>query len=305
MILFLIGEDTYRLAQRLKALRLGFKQKYDKAGFNAEVINGDELTLENFRKAVFSSGLFSAKRLTVVKNIFNNKNEELHAQVAEELKKVGKENILIITASELPKEKNNPLLMALKKADKIEHFPLLKAGELYRYIQQEVKRKGATIESDAVNYLVEAVGDDLWWLNNELDKLTGYSQKITAKNCDLFIDSPLDENIFNLMDALSAKNAKKALSLLHDQLDSGANAFYLLTMLARQIKILLQVKESQGKNLSMHPFVVKKAMAQVNKFSMADLKKLFSQLADIDTKLKSTRLTPALLLDLFVVNMCK
>lgn len=305
MIIFLIGPDSFRLSKRLNTLKEGFIKKYDKAGFNIEKISGEELTMEKFRKAAFSPGLFAKKRLIIIKEIFLNKSAELFKELAEEIKKISQDNVLIITASILPKEKDNPLLKALKRADKVEQFPLLKGGELFRYIQQGVRARGASIDSDAVSYLVEAVGNDLWRLNNEIEKLINYNKRITQKNCDLFIDSPLDENIFNFMDALSQKNQKKALALLHDQLDSGANEFYLLTMLARQIKILLQVKETKGQNLALHPFVIKKALAQVDKFSAVDLKKSFSLLTEIDAKLKSSRGTPALLLDLFVIKMCK
>lgn len=305
MILFLFGPDSYRLQQRLNILKQGFIKKYDQAGLNVAILDGASLTSEEFHKATLSAGLFAKKRLIVIKNIFANKKTTVLAEIAEELKKQNKDNILIITSLAAPKEKNDPLFAALKKADKIEEFPLLKAGQLYQYIQTQAAQQQITISSEAVNYLVEAVGDDLWRLHNELDKLANYKKNITITDAQLFIDSPLDDNIFNLMDALSQKDAKNSMRLLHDQLDVGANEFYLLTMLARQIKILLQVKETNGQGLALHPFVIKKSLAQVNKFSLAQLKKLYGQIMIIDQKLKSSGGKPNLLFDLFVVEMCK
>jgi len=305
MILFLFGPDSYRLQQRLNILKQGFIKKYDQAGLNVANLDGASLTSEEFHKAVLSAGLFSKKRLIVIKNIFTNKKPTVLAEIALELKKENKDNILIITSLTGPKEKNDPLFTALKKADKIEEFPLLKDGELYQYIQVQARERQITISSEAINYLVDAVGDDLWYLNNELDKLANYKKNITIAEAQLFVDSPQDDNIFNLMDALSQKDAKKSLRLLHDQLDTGANEFYLLTMLARQIKILLQVKETNGQGLALHPFVIKKSLAQVNKFSLAQLKKLYGQITIIDQKLKSSGIKPNLLFDLFVVEMCK
>jgi DNA polymerase-3 subunit delta len=171
-------------------------------------------------------------------------------------------------------------------------------------VQKEVKKRGAIIDNNAVSYLVEAIGNDLWRLNNELDKLSSYTKRITMQDADLFIDSPLDDNIFNFTDAISNQDTRKALRLLHDQLDSGANEFMLISMLARQIKILIQVKETKGQGLDLHPFVIKKALAQINKFSLESLKKLFTQLSNIDYKLKNSQGSPRLLLDLFTVEMC-
>lgn len=304
MILFLYGEDGFSRQRRLLTLKQGFISKYDPRGLNIEILEGDELILEKFHQATTTSGLFASKKLVIIKNIFQQKNKAMLDKIAEEFKKIAPDNIIIFTALELPKEKNNEMLKKLLKADKVEFFPLLKPGQIYKWIQKEVKRQEALIDSDAINYLVESIGSDLWRLNNELNKLTNYAKHITLKDADLFIDSPIDDNIFNFTDAISSKDAKRALKLLRDQLDSGANEFMLLSMLARQIKILLQVKETNGQNLDLHPFVVKKALSQINKYSLASLKKLFSQLAIVDYKLKNSQGSPRLLLDLFTVEMC-
>lgn len=305
MILFLYGPDSFRLQQRLNVLKQGFISKYDKSGLNIETIDNENFYLEYFHKIVMSDSLFVKKRMTVIKNVFDG-NKEFQEGVAEELDKVDKDHILIFTAVKVPKVKDkNKLFARLKKADKVENFPLLKAGDVYHWIQTEVKNKNAFIENDAVRYLQEAVGNDLWRMHNEIEKLTSFTERITIKEVEIFLDSPLDDNIFDFTDALSNKDARKALKLLHDQIDSGANEFYLLTMLARQIKILLQIKETNGKGLDLHPFVIKKAMPQSNKFSLERLKELFSELTKIDFKLKNSQGSPKLLLDMFVVNMCK
>ena len=75
----------------------------------------------------------------------------------------------------------------------------------------------------------------------------------------MFVTSPLDDNIFHFTDALSARNAATALHLLHDQLESGANPFYIVTMLSRQITILLQVKAGGAAASKLHPYVQKKS----------------------------------------------
>jgi len=304
MILFLYGSDSFRLQQRLNILKQGFINKYDKDGFNVETLEGDNLKIEDFRKTTLSAGLFSDKRLVVIKNIFST-DKNLQEQIIEELESINKDNIVIFTSTELPKDKKDKLLKQLMRADKVEEFLVLKEGQLYHWIQNEVKNQGAVIDSEAVRYLGEAVGSDLWRMDNEIKKLTSYAKRITIKEADLFIDSPLDDNIFNFMDALSNKNARQAIKLLHDQLDAGANEFYLLTMLSRQIKILLQIKETNGKGLDLHPFVIKKTLPQSKKFSMEILKKLYSKLTEIDKGLKSSQCLPQLYLDMFVVEMCE
>lgn len=305
MIIFLTGNDSFRLQQRLNILKQGFINKYDKLGFNMAVLPGVDLTIEKYRKNTMSTGLFVKKRFVVIKDIFSIKDEKLFSNIAEHLEKTDKDNIIIFTATELPKDKDNVLLKKLLKADLVEQFPLLKAGEIFHWVQRAAKNKGATITSDAATYLVEAVGQDLWRMNNELDKIISSTKHITIKEAQLFVASSLDDNIFNFMDAISNKDAKRAIKLLNDQLAAGANEFYLITMLARQIKILLQIKENNGEGSGLHPFVIKKALPQAKKYRLADLRKLFAKLTSIDQKLKTTAVNSELLLDIFVVEMCQ
>ncbi|MFH0818757.1 MAG: DNA polymerase III subunit delta [Patescibacteria group bacterium] len=304
MILFLTGPDSYRLQQRLNILKNGFASKYDKAGFNIETLYGESLTRNDFRKAILSSGLFSKKRLLIIKNIFLAK-DEIQKGIVEDIQIVDQENVIIFIATEKPKDKNNQLYKKLLKVDKVEDFPLLKPGQIFEWIRTEVNKSGAVIESEAITFLVDAVGSDLWTIHNTLEKLISLNSRITLSDVKLFVSSPLDDNIFNFTDALSEKNVKRAMTLLRDQLEAGANEFYLLSMLARQIKILLQIKETNGQGLDLHPFVIRKALPQANKFSLQQLKNLYQLITQADEQLKTSATSSTLILNLLVVNICK
>ncbi|MBU0732158.1 DNA polymerase III subunit delta [Patescibacteria group bacterium] len=303
MILFLTGEDTYRLQKRLEFLRQGFIAKYDKSGLSVETLDGSDLKVEDFQRAVMSQGLLATKRFVAVKDIFGA-NNALCEEVAELLENVPEDTVLVFTAEKIP-AKEKVLSKKLKAVDKVEKFDPLKGFQLHQFVQQEIKNLGGTIDKDAENYLVQAVGDDLWRMSQEIAKLVNYDKRVTLKITEEFVPSAVDDNIFNFTDAIANKNAALALKLLHDQIKSGANEFYLLTMIARQVKILLQVKETNGEGLDLHPFVIKKAAQQVGKFSAEDLKKLYNKLVDIDLKIKTSQAEPGTLLDLFVMEACE
>jgi DNA polymerase III delta subunit len=55
-----------------------------------------------------------------------------------------------------------------------------------------------------------------------------------------------------------------------------------------------------AKVLKMHPFVVKKNLAIVKKYSTEKLKKIYADLLDIDIKTKTGFAEQAVLMDLFV-----
>lgn len=321
MIIFLFGQDTYRSTDRLKILRSAFCDKFDKTGLNVEVLHGDELKFEDFRKAVYSLGLLSSRRFVIIKNILQAKRTpSFYEELATELKahQVPEEVIVVFwEGSNLEgKKQGNKLYNFLKKADKVEEFSSLSPLKIRNWIVMTVKNKKASIAQEAVDYLLANLGSDLWQISSEVEKLVHYkpNELIVKKDVEEFVALVLNDNIFNFTDALANKNPRQASQLLADQLASGANEFYLLTMLVRQFKILLQMKQGveRGQSsdqlqreLKLHPFVIKKSLSQARKFSLTELKKIYHHLLKIDTQLKTTGLDPKVIFQLFIIDVCK
>jgi DNA polymerase-3 subunit delta len=140
------------------------------------------------------------------------------------------------------------------------------------------------------------------------DKTTIESQDVVA-----LVKGKFDDNIFNFVDAIAAKNKKLAHHLLTDQLNSGANESYLLAMLIRQFRILLQVKSlTEGQRivasvvaseLKIHPFVAQKALYQIKNFSENKLKEIYSQLLAADAKIKTNLADTKVLFDLLLTKI--
>ncbi|MBI4407889.1 MAG: DNA polymerase III subunit delta [Candidatus Kerfeldbacteria bacterium] len=301
MLLFLHGPDSFRLHERIVALRAGFAQKYDAGGFSIETLHGKEITADTLPSKLLSSGLFTQKRCVVLTDIF-----ALSDKVVEVLiplfDRLGDDTILIVTATELPKTAS-PLRDRLLQADKIEIFPLLDDTGISRWLTQRVKQAHIKLDAAANHYLVHAVGSDLWRMHSVVEQLVHYTKTITLADAELFVSSPLDDNIFHLTDALSERNTSLDLRLLHDQLANGASPFYVLTMLSRQITILLQVKAGGEAAAKLHPYVQKKAAKHAERFSSAQLTTMFGLITQVDEKMKTTSLEPVVILDKLIADL--
>jgi len=197
------------------------------------------------------------------------------------------------------------------------------------WIKTMVEKSGGKIERDAVGALAISLGRglaqkdknkktvqsyNLWEAKNEIEKLVNYcdGREITKDDVELLVKSKVDMNIFNLIDSISSKNKKKAVSLLNEQIDGGANEIYMLTMFVYQFRNLLKVKSLLNKGMSyseiasktkMHPFVVQKSIEQCGKFEMNNLKKIYQKLFDADIAIKTGKMNPRLVLDLLVVSV--
>ena len=98
MIILLHGDDSYRSLQRLKVLKEGFIQKFDKSGLNVVTIDKDNVSFEDFQKAVAAAGFLSQKRLVLLKGLMSNKvGKETLQQMADYIipKNLTADNIII------------------------------------------------------------------------------------------------------------------------------------------------------------------------------------------------------------------
>ncbi|MGC9048751.1 MAG: DNA polymerase III subunit delta [Patescibacteria group bacterium] len=321
MVIFLYGPDTYRSRQKLKELKRKFIQKRDKQGLNIVNLAADDLNIDLFRRSVLSAGLFTGRRLIIIENFFQKKKEDknLIQEIVNYLKRIRKDedNVIIfwdgeIIESDLSIELKEifDLLISQKYC---QEFPLLKDDELAYWIQKEVIKRGGKIQPQAVYFLVREIGPDLWRLSNEIDKLLANNRIIATEDIKSLIHFRLEENIWWLVDAIGEKNKKRALKLLSDQIKLGLPWGELFGMIVRQYRILLQIKDIIGqqknadyiqvaKKLNLHPFVVKKATKQARNYSLLELKQIYQQLLEIDTKIKTTPVEPEVLTDLLIIK---
>jgi DNA polymerase-3 subunit delta len=321
MIILLHGPDTYRARQRLHFYREGFKKKYDVAGLNVVNLDGEKLNMEEFRKNVGQAGFLAKKRFIAIENLISlNKHKKIQEEIIEYLdKEWSGDNVIIFFEEEKPDKKKKKAVAPLQKRlvkEKSEEFKLLSGEKLNQWILGEVKNRGGKINSAAVLELASLVGSDLWNMDSEIEKLVNYKnwKEISSDDVKMLVKAKFDENIFHLTDALAAKNIKLSFKLLYDQLASGAHELYVLTMLIRQFRILLQTREiidqepnyyTVASRLQIHPFVAQKAIRDARKFSLTELKNIYRQLLEIDIKIKSTSEDPRLLFDLLITRVCR
>lgn len=306
MIIFLYGEDSFRSRLKLKEFKDKFIREVDPDGSSLVTIDGETANLAKIGDATNSASLFCRKRMIVVENILKNKSKIVQDEVADFLKKQekGQENILIFW-DEHSGEKlgKNRLFNFLRKTDEgkfIQTYEPLSNPALATWVKTEVANRGGRIAPQAVTELCALAGNDLWFLNNEIDKLVAYRKGEEISNEDIreMIRGKVDENIFALTDAIAAKNKALTMELIYRELEAGAAETYLLFMILRQFKILLQVKvgieeglagRDLAQYLKLHPFVVQKSSAQVRNFSLELLKRIISKLVEIDSGIKTGR----------------
>lgn len=103
----------------------------------------------------------------------------------------------------------------------------------------------------------------------------------------------IPKNVFPFLDALAAKDDKRALIQAHRLLQAGEDLHFLLMMIVWQVKNLAKVKGKATKGL--HPYVLGKLRRLEKNFSESELSRAFSLLLKEDLNLKKGKANSATL----------
>src|SRR3989344_8785928 len=326
MIILLYGPDTFRSNQKLKGLKDKFIKEVDKTGLNLATLDGVQLETVEFEKAIATPPFLAKKRMVVIKELIaKNRGQKIQKEILEILDKNGLTDVILIfwegdlgniktsrKKSKISTRRSNILFERLKKEKYVQEFELLETSEVRKWASAEIKKKDGQINPAALAMLIDFIGNDLWQLNSEIDKLIAYAKnkEVSVNDVQNLVKTKLDDDIFKLTDALGQKNKKLALKLVSDQLQSGVMPTQLLSKIIWQYKNLLLIKgfvenngsgypdKRLGYQLGLHPFVIKKTMAQVKNYDLDSLKKTYSRLLEIDYKIKTSQVSPEVLFDL-------
>ncbi len=338
MFYILHGDEEFGLSEELARLRaIMAEDDPAMAELNTSMLDGDRLTLGELRHACDAIPFMTDRRLVVVKGLLGRlspgsrrsgqaategeepaANRTLREELAAYLPNLPPTTRLVFVEDrELPS--SHPILKVAEAEGKKEKaFVKLcsrpKEWELAGWIRQRVQSKGGDIDREAAEMLAALVGSDLRTLDQELEKLLVYTdgQAIAAQDVRLLVSRSRESSVFDLVDCVGRRETGRALRLLHHLLDEGEPPAYLLAMLARQVRILIQVSELQAqrltqdemvKRLKVHPYVVKKGIAQAQNFTLPQLEAAHQRLVETDWSIKRGDVELVVALDMLVVSI--
>lgn len=301
MIYFVYGNDSYRLKKTIDAMRAKYE---DSSGMNSSLFDGT-YDIEKIRSDVMSLPFLATRRLVIIKNILGSKGVD-GKKIAEILDNIPDSTIVVFIEEGEP-DKRTVLYKRLMK-EKAKELNILQGAELIKWIKGEVERCGGQIETREANALAGYYGGDLWQLKNEIQKLASYDKKITEENIEKLSVANVNVKIFDLTDAITAKNREKAYKILGELLNSGENEMYILSMIQWQVRNLALVYDLKNSNerdiaskAKMNPYIVKKTLSATRKIeNTGTIRSYYGQIIDAENDIKTGAKEPDVALELLV-----
>ena len=191
-----------------------------------------------------------------------------------------------------------------------------------RWVAATAQEQGARVDPDAARELVDALGADMMMISSELEKLLLYTLgkgRITLGDVETMVLSAKQRSLYELTDAISARDRAKALALLQGLLnssDAGEDAaighLYMLAKTFRQMLVILEknVRDSRAiwqalwQGFRMPPFAADDLIRQARRFkSRRGLTRALRLIARADLELRSSPPDKRLVLERLVYEL--
>lgn len=318
MIILVFGEDGLRVKRKVDELVLKFKEKFDASGINiAQFIFKDNEA--EIKSAVGTLPFLARRRMIVIEGLGDAITRKDDAEAwAKAL--VGKgEDTIVVLKDTVPKEKGatNKLYVALRASEKVHEyvFGMFEDAEARAWVVAKARELGSEWGDGAVRALVEITGNDSWRLENAFLKVhSSVDGVVNQKNVEEIVSRSPEDVVFMLLDAVRAKQAPRALSLLQSELLRGTEPGLLINLIAKDVRNLAELwalKKTDGQNvekiaaatLGIHPFVVKKTLPRASRLTAKEAEDMMKAVTDADRLLKTSSASEQEALEMLVLRL--
>ena len=195
-------------------------------------------------------------------------------------------------------------------------------ADALRWLLAEAEKQQIKLEQDAARELVDALGADMMLIAGEFEKLSLYAgarKLITLGDVETMVLAAKQRSLYELTDAISAKDKKRALALLDGLLnasDGGEDAaighLYMLARTFRQMLVILEknVRDSRAiwqalwQGFRMPPFAAEDLIRQARRYkSKRELTRALRLIARADLELRSQPPDKKLVLERLVMDL--
>jgi DNA polymerase III subunit delta len=195
-------------------------------------------------------------------------------------------------------------------------------ADALKWIAAEARRREVQIDQDAARELADALGADMMLIASELEKLvlfTGAKRHVTLGDVETMVLAAKQRSLYELTDAISARDRARAVALLHGLLnasdggeDSAIGHLYMLARTFRQMLVILEknVRDSRAiwqalwQGFRMPPFAAEDVIRQARRYkSRRDLTRALRLIARADLELRSSPPDKRLVLERLVLDL--
>ncbi len=269
-----------------------------------------------------------------VKNLFGRgSNEEKLAAIEEYCANPNPDALLILIADHISipadarrmdltdKERYERIRETLGQFCGIVELARVEEGEAVRWIGEYCTGREVKMDADGARELVDALGGDMMMISNELEKLilyVGDKRRVTLGDVETMVLAAKQRSLYELTDAISAKDRVRALETLDAILSTGEGDdasighLYMLAKTFRQMLVILErnVRDQRAlwaalwQGFRVPPFAAEDIIKQARRYkSKRELTRGIRLIAKADLAIRSNPPSKRLILEKLVMDL--
>ena len=194
-------------------------------------------------------------------------------------------------------------------------------NEAVRWLTDYCTTQDVKIDADAARELVDALGGDMMMISGELEKLrlyVGEKKRILLGDVETMVLAAKQRSLYELTDAISAKDREKALAVLDALLTAGEGDeaaighLYMLAKTFRQMLVILErnVRDQRAlwaalwQGFRVPPFAAEDIIRQARRYkSKRELTRAIRLIAKTDLALRSNPPSRRLVMEKLVLDL--
>ncbi|MBR4277055.1 MAG: DNA polymerase III subunit delta [Lachnospiraceae bacterium] len=178
-----------------------------------------------------------------------------------------------------------------------------------------LKKEGKRISVETAGRILDKTGNDMAMLRSELEKLVSYCMDkdvIETEDVEIICSQNIEDKIFELIDAISEKNARKAMELYYDMLALKEPPIKLLVLMEKQFNQLLQIRllrdegeqrDTIATKVGINPYFISSYMNRASKYSAEELRRIFELAIETDEEIKTGKISDVLGVETLILSL--
>ncbi len=213
----------------------------ESAGVNVLSVEGRQMNKDALLEELSQVSLFSERRVVAMSGL-PTRADALSAVIDHVLS--DPDLFLLIRAADNV-DRRVRWFKAVSRRGVAFHFDMIREKDMPDRIRTQAKLQGATIGIEVAQSLASRVGTDLLTARNEIEKLTLYVHPRTTieiSDVEAVVGRSRDTILWEITEGISGRNRSRAIADLRDLLAQGESGIAILSLLAREIRFLLQAR---------------------------------------------------------------
>ena len=308
-VYLLTGEETWLRDQYRKRLKDALLAPEDT--MNAALFEGKGTNPKEIIDLAETMPFFAEHRVIELRDSGFTK----HAcpELADYIPEIPESTCLILSEAEV--DKRGRVYKAIKNTGRIVEFKRQDERTLMRWVLGTLKKEGKNISEETMHLFLGRTGTDMENIDRELEKLLCYTMGrdvIAAEDVEAVCTEQTENRIFEMVQAITDQNQRKALDLYADLLAMKEPPMRILYLITRQFNMLLQVKElknkgydanSIGTKVGLAGFIARKYVAQAAKFKEAELKRALTDCVETEEAVKTGRMNDVMSVEILILTV--